>query len=308
MRITPNPIFLNGYRFLKCAVFFLFLGFSLSVNAQNCPSITSPLNGSTGVPVNTVIRWSQVSGIDGYLISLGTSPGATDILNSRSAGLVNQFIPELGLPDDTRIYVTISLFVINGGLEVCPGEVFSTERITTPPSCTQLRNGNDALENNFGSISWAYASRATGYRVTIGTTPGGTELADNLDVGNVLSYRPTTALPMDQELFVRIVPYNDVGPSAPCPEERVIISEPEFDCSSFLPELDIPDQIGRCAGVEALAIPTEMVRASGVRWFRINEDQTETLISESEGFTPYDLGNYRFEAYNSLAANGAPVE
>lgn len=63
-------------------------------------------------------------------------------------------------------------------------------------------------------------SRATGYRITIGTAPGIGDIENNLDVGNVLSFNPIVNLPFSTEIFIQITPYNENGAIAPCPEER----------------------------------------------------------------------------------------
>ncbi len=274
---------------------------------QNCPRIQNPSNGSVGVPVNTTITWNQVSGIDGYLISLGTTPGGTDILNRRSAGLVNSFTPELGLPDDTLIYVTISLFITNGQLVECPGETFTTEDVTTPPNCTQLANDQDS-GSDAGKVHWAYAPTATGYRITIGTSPNGSEVANNIDVGNVLSYRPENGLPLDQELFIKVVPYNENGEATNCPTQNITYSEPELDCTPFIPFLDIPGQIGICRDGTMAIDPHQMLAASGFRWFKKNDDNTETLLSDNDIFFPSLPGEYRFEAFNIINENGVDIE
>ncbi len=287
----------------KRALYIFIFCLGLLSYGQTCPRMSDPINGSVGVPLDVVLRWNEASGIDGYLISLGTTPGGTDILNRRSAGLVNSFTPELGLPDDTRIYVTISLFITEGTLIDCPGETFTTEDVTEPPPCTQLVSGD-----TFGSIYWAYAYGATGYRVTIGTTSGGNDIADNVDVGNVLSYAPEKDLPLDQEIFVQIVPYNENGDNGPCQIESLIVSEPEFDCSPFLPQVDIPDQVGICIDGTTPTLLSRIVRASGFRWFRKNQDGTESLLSETNEFLPSDIGEYRFEAFNTVSQDGVPIE
>ncbi|MFH6601974.1 T9SS type B sorting domain-containing protein [Maribacter algicola] len=283
----------------------LFLG--LVSYGQNCPRIQSPSNGSVGVPVNTTITWNQVSGIDGYLISLGTTPGGTDILNRRSAGLVNSFTPELGLPDDTLIYVTISLFVTDGQLVECPGETFSTEDVVNPPNCTQLANDQES-ESDSGKVHWLYAPTATGYRITIGTAPGATDVADDIDVGNALSYRPENGLPLDQELFIKVVPYNENGEATNCSAQNMTYSEPVLDCTPFVPLLGIPDRIGICPDGTMAVDPYQALGASGFRWFKKNNDNTETLLSDNEVFFPSEPGEYRFEVFNIINENGVGIE
>ena len=65
---------------------------------------------------------------------------------------------------------------------------------TDVPNCnstiTLPANGDIDVPINT-AITWSPASIVvTGYFVSIGTTPGGTDVADNVDVGNVLTYNP----------------------------------------------------------------------------------------------------------------------
>ena len=58
----------------------------LFAQAQQCPKISTPVNGAVDVPVDTEIRWPQVDGIFGYVVSLGTTIGGGEIINRRSSG------------------------------------------------------------------------------------------------------------------------------------------------------------------------------------------------------------------------------
>ncbi|UWX55864.1 hypothetical protein NYZ99_05580 [Maribacter litopenaei] len=107
---------------------------TLKGNAQECPTLISPLDGATDVPVDNLIEWTAVDGIIGYLVSLGTTPGGGEIINRRSSGLNNFYQPEVGLPSNTVVYVTISLFLPDAPIKVCPLKIFTTETITTPPN------------------------------------------------------------------------------------------------------------------------------------------------------------------------------
>ncbi len=277
--------------------------------SQTCPRLEEPANNAIGVPVDAIIRWNTTSGVEGYLISLGTTEGGTDILNRRSAGPVNSYQPDVGLPDDTLIYATISIFLAGGGFIDCPSEVFSTEDVLTPPPCTLLLMGSEENPNYvIGTLNWAYARSATGYRIRAGTTPGANDLIDNVEVGNVLSYRPLEELPRDQEIYVTITPFNENGDSVPCSEQQVIITEPKLDCTPFKPAYEIPDKVGICATETLATLELGNIMASGYRWYKIASDNTEIFISESIGFIPDEIGDYRFEAYNTLNQNGNAVE
>ncbi len=197
---------------------FLFLGF-LSY-AQECPSLTFPMDGATNVSVNTTITWEAVDGVPGYLISIGTTPGGTDIVDRQSTGSATSYTPPLGLPDDSQLYVTITLFFFNLPNITCPSETFRTEDVTTTPPCTILRSPlNGATNVNIASnISWEYAPTATSYVLSYGTIPGGGDLFTG-NVGNTLSFNPPFDFPPNTEIFVSISPENENGARGLCVEE-----------------------------------------------------------------------------------------
>ena len=184
------------------------------VHAQfECPTITIPLDGDVDVPVSTTISWTAVDGVPSYLISLGTVPGGTDILDNRSTGSPS-FTPELGLPENTDIYVTITLFFFNDDNIECPSEMFRTEDVTVPPICTEIISPIDGAINvsQVPTISWNHADTATGYNISIGTAPGNWDITENLVIENALFHEPTTELLPETEIFVRIIPFNENGP------------------------------------------------------------------------------------------------
>ena len=178
-----------------------------------CPILTSPENNATDVPVDASITWTRVDGVPGYIISLGTAPGGTDIINRARVGNSVSYFPPQGLPENTVIYVTITLFFFDQDDLVCEMGKFQTETISEVPACTSIKfpADEDININVNTSIRWNYAPKATGYRITLGTFEGATDIIDDLAVGNVLDYRPTQDLPVDQDIFVRIVPENSNG-------------------------------------------------------------------------------------------------
>lgn len=306
---------------MKMSILGIFLlMFLYTSQAQECPNLTNPSDGSIGVPVSTTITWNEVQGVVGYLISLGTTPGGTEILNRRSAGLVNSFTPEVGLPDDTIIYVTIEMFLPGQQLEICPGESFRTVDVTQPPQCTNLiepLNNSTNISVN-GDITWAYAPTATGYRVSISTSQGLNDISDNEDVGNVLSFNPQIEFPLDEEIFVEIIPYNENGDAGFCNTERFTTGEPTIDCLLYQdestegsiklqPEIDFPTQIGICSDDSAKLLRSTD-KARGFRWFRINDDGTESLLSETREVEITQVGSYLYEAYNTVTQFGATIE
>lgn len=379
-----------------------------------CPTITTPLAGSVDVPVSTTISWMAVDGVPSYLISLGTSPGGTDIVDNQSTGSPS-FTPEFGLPENTDIYVTITLFFFNQDNIECPSEMFQTEDVTLPPICTEIvfpMNG-DSEVNLVPTISWNHSDTATGYGISIGTASGNWDIIENLIIENALFYEPATELPAETEIFVRIIPFNENGtPLENCQiysfttEDKAIVpictiltspvdgevnvpltpllewdpvpnadgyrisigtsatnnnildngSYPDnftevidflpnstyyvtiipfnragnaLGCSqtsfttilgcgpiedpltgevvSYGPEIDFPGEVALCLNENPTIITAEN-EADGYRWYKINDDHTEQLISETVDLSLYEEGQYRYEAYNLVTQLGATFE
>ncbi|NJB72451.1 gliding motility-associated-like protein [Saonia flava] len=282
----------------KRALYFLLSIIGYISYGQTCPSLTYPPNGSTDIPVDATLSWPAVNGISGLVISLGTTPDGIDILNRRTSGPINSYKPEVGLPENTLIYVSIILFVPNEPPIICDSQSFYTGDVTTPPPCTQL---NEPVDNqttvDVGTkIEWDYASTATGYRLSIGTTPSGTEILNNQDVGNVLSYGPPSNLPLDTTIYVQIVPYNENGDTGPCIEESFTTGVVAASC--FQPPINIPDYVSICED----SLPTTLFGnrlADGHRWYKLNDDGTEILLSEENAVPISQIGQYKYEVYNS---------
>ena len=205
---------------LKRLLVIFALSFGPFVFAQSCPSLTAPLDGSTNVPVDTSISWNFVEGITGYIVSIGTTSGGTDIINQTAVGSATTYTPQLGLPEDTQLYVTITLFFFDQPNITCASETFRTQDVITVPTCTNLNNPLNGATNVNGAtnIRWNYASGATSYHLRIGTSAGGTDILDQ-NVGNALSYNPVVDLPASTQIFVSVIPNNENGSANACTEE-----------------------------------------------------------------------------------------
>ncbi|WP_291965057.1 T9SS type B sorting domain-containing protein [Maribacter sp.] len=210
MRIPP---------ILVAPIFFMAIMLSIcKTSAQECPALMSPADGSTLVSVDATITWEAVTGVPGYIISLGTTPGGNDILNERNVGTATSFTPTTGLPENTEIFVTITLFFFNQPNIVCDSQRFTTAALTGVPQCTtSTLPVNEATDiNTATNISWMAAPSATGYFISIGTTLLGNEILTDTDIGNSLNYNPPTDLPAESEIYVTIIPYNRIGMAVGC--------------------------------------------------------------------------------------------
>ncbi len=219
------------------------------VLTPDCTSLIDPLNGAIDVSVGTNLSWEISSTATGYMLSVGTTSGGTDILASQDVGNVTTFDLPTDLPEFTEIFITIVPYNDDGTTTGCTEESFTTELFI--PDCVTLTNplngATDVLVET--DLTWTVATTASGYFLTVGTTPGGTDIIDNQDVGNVTTFDLPADLPEFTEIFVSVTPYNDTGEATGCIEE------------SFTTELFIPDcvtLIDPLNGADAVLIGTDL--------------------------------------------------
>ncbi len=288
--------------------------------AQTCPQISYPINGAANIPVNPTITWPEVSGINGYLISIGTVSNGTDIVNRRPLGVTNSYTPPLGFPENTQLFVSISLTPFDGPPIPCTEISFTTVAVVNPPPCSLLiaPDNNAASVTIITDIIWAYSPTATGYFLSLGTETNGTDVLDNLDVGNSLSFNPPQDLPQNTMIYVSIIPYNNNGNAMGCPEEFFTTSTATYVCDPYLddstgeliyrkPQINFPSLVGICSDELPYTISTEE-EADGFRWYLTNSGSEEILLSETNSVGIDGPGRYRFEAYNNIATENGSIE
>lgn len=302
---------------------FLFIALQLSgllSFAQVCPAISYPSNGAIDIPVDATITWTSVDGINGYVLTIGTIPGGSDVLDGEPVGVDNFYTPPLGLPENTPLYLSLSLIPFDQPPIKCEEITFTTIDVTAPPPCTFLVAPDDNAANVtiITDIVWAYAPTANNYTLSIGTNPGGTDILDNLITGNVLQYNPPEDLPQDTNIFVTIIPFNENGSLGTCTEERFITGASPYACDPIIdevtgqtiylkPQIEFPSLVGICSDELPYTISSND-SADGFRWYRTNSGSAETLLSETNSIGITEPGRYRYEAYNNVAGVNGPIE
>ncbi len=110
---------------------------------------------------------------------------------------------------ETHQYIPISYSVFCADPNALP---FCNATLQTP------ENGEVDVNENI-DLTWSSASgTVTGYKLSVGTNSGGTDVLDNVDVGNVLTYDLGT-LEYDTIYYVTIISYNDNGDASGCEEQ-----------------------------------------------------------------------------------------
>lgn len=178
-----------------------------------CTSITIPVTGSNNADINTDITWSASPGALGYYLTIGTSPTNGSVLNNVDVGFITSYDLSTALAYNTLYYVKVIPYNSLGNAIGCVNQTFTTEN-NIIPSCTQVyfpSNGSNNISVTT-LVKWNHSvGNQTGYRISIGTTSGGTQIVNDLDVGNVTSYDHPTEFPFGTTLYVRITPYNTNG-------------------------------------------------------------------------------------------------
>lgn len=105
------------------------------------------------------------------------------------------------------------------------------------PGCSTITATTDANCGNFTTaITWTAASGANGYKLSIGTTAGGTEVLNASDLGVVLSYNHIGSIATTY--YVTVTPYNAVGNATGCTSISYTTNSAGCYCPSAPTSLD----------------------------------------------------------------------
>lgn len=115
--------------------------------SPSCPFVIYPVNNPQTIPLSPNFKWFAVSGVSSYKISLGTSPGGTDVINQQVV-MGENFTPSTPLSPSTNYYLKIAS--VSGGTESsgCAEITFKT----VPPV-----PANDACSGAFPVSVFPYA-------------------------------------------------------------------------------------------------------------------------------------------------------
>lgn len=90
-----------------------------------CPSVTYPTNNAVFIPLLPTILWSPVAGATGYKVSIGTTPGGTQIINQQSVSAASFAVPTL-LSVNTTYYLRVVSVSAAGESSGCAEVKFKT--------------------------------------------------------------------------------------------------------------------------------------------------------------------------------------
>jgi trimeric autotransporter adhesin len=174
----------------------------------SCTTISAPANAATGVSLTPTITWAATPITASYVINVGTMPGGTDVINGMDVGNVTSYaIPTASpLAYSTQYYVTVFPKNSIGQAAGCTESTFTT--LTMPCPTVNSPSASATGVSTLPTITWSSVAAATGYRLTVGTTSGGTEILNNIDLGNVTSYTFSTLLNPSTTYYYKVTAYN----------------------------------------------------------------------------------------------------
>ncbi len=193
--------------------------FPPAVAAPACTTISAPAANATGVSVTPTFTWAGVLGQNGatsYLINLGTSSGGTDVMNGVDVGNVTTYTVSSGTPlnFNQQYYLTVIPKNSIGSATGCTERSFTTANISCPSVSAPAAAATGV--STTPTITWAATTGATGYKISMGTTSGGTDVLNNVDVGNVTTYTLSTALNTSTTYYYTVNAYNGGTISSSC--------------------------------------------------------------------------------------------
>ncbi len=185
---------------------------------------------STGGAGNRIVSFDYIntSGTDVLNVLLSTDGGATFTSMGPAQAVSASWASKSYITTSTSATAVIRFMGTgdNGSTDIQIDNLSITVS-TSPPACTAIVAPANAATgiSLTPTISWNTSSLASSYLINIGTTPGGTDIQNGLNVGNVTSYTIGTGstpasnpLSFNTQYYITIIPTNTYGNATGCTE------------------------------------------------------------------------------------------
>ena len=218
----------------------------------------------------------QYSTDDGTTWTTALTIDDTNHVVANTCATMMATIPAASLPNGSDVKLQIIQTWVAGDYYFYVDNFMATQVVSNPPACpANVTSTPDAGCGNFDvPLSWDAATGALGYRITVGTTTGGTDIENLTDLGNTLSY-DIVAPTAGSTYYYTVVAYNGVGDSTGCEENTVATFATGCYCDSMPTSND-------GAGISNLQVETTDFPSGG----DINyEDFTGAPVDLGQGIT-----------------------
>jgi len=181
-------------------------------------SISRPSNGQINVSTElSSMIWVGATSATGYQITVGTTSGGSDVVFDTA--LNTSYVFADSLEPGTTYYVNIIPFNDTTTAEGCVEFTFTTEELPEglPDCATNIEPEPAEIDVELSPyISWDSVENAEGYFLSVGTSVGGTDVIDNVDVRDNTSYLILDELESETVYYISVYPYNSAGTNNEC--------------------------------------------------------------------------------------------
>lgn len=271
-----------------------------------CPTVSAPTSAATGVSVNPTFTWAANSDATGYKLTIGSTAGGTDILNGFNVGNVLTYTLPTELIYNTKYYYTINSYNASQTSTGCTERNFTTLSICPTVSAPAAAAVDVSVNPTF---TWAAVTGVSGYRLRIGTTAGGSDVMNNVDVGNVTTYTLSTPLNNSTVYYYSVGAYTATQNSINCSERTlttlcapIAAFSENFDGVASGSWPTCWGKVGT-AGTTSVTASTAM---SGPNALSITSTSTSLAVVKMRPVSTLSSGNYRlrFRARSSSTVGG----
>jgi hypothetical protein len=163
------------------------------------PAMVFPTPGIVIFPSAQAFSWAQAPGAVYYCLTVGTTKGGVDLVNSGLLGAGRLSFPVPALPGGV---LWARVYSFSQGAWIFTDTAFS---VTGPSTAVLTRPTNGAINVDPAQpFTWTPVASASYYGVTVGTAKGGYELVNSGPLpGTQSSYR-VAALPAGKTLWARV--------------------------------------------------------------------------------------------------------
>jgi len=274
-----------------------------------CPTVSLPASSATGVSVTPTFTWAANSDATGYRLTIGTTSGGTDVLNNFDLGNVLTYTLPTELAYNTKYYYKINSYNTTQTSSGCTERNFTTLSICPAQSAPAA----SALDvSTTPTFTWTASSAAavTGYKLRIGTTPGGNNILNNFDVGNVTSYTLPNPLNNSTIYYWSVGAYTATQSSLNCTERSfatvctaVSTFSENFDSVSVSGWPACWGKVGT-GGTASLTASTAISGPNALSM--VSSSATSLAVVKMRPVSTLSTGNYRlrFKARSSSTVGG----
>ena len=260
----------------------------VATNPPSCTTISTPANAATGVAVLPTITWATASGASSYDIAIGTSAGGTNILPLTNVTGTSYTLTN-ALMYNTVYYVTVYPKNSFGSATGCTSNSFTTSAVPCP-TVTSPSAGATGVGLT-PTITWTAVTGASGYKLSVGTTAGGTDVLNAQDLGNVTSYTFSSPLNLQTQYYYTLNAYQGANLSVSCTERNFTTQCNAISSLPWTENFDAMTTLG------AAVVPSCWANVTGSYAWTSMSSTTTTYN------TPRSTPNYMTIAYSNTTAS-----